>query len=156
MTSIDWALLRVEAGRARGRAYAPYSGFAVGAAGIAEDGRLLTGCNVENASIGVTLCAECGVVSDLVVGGGGALVAVSCMGGPAGEAGAAVLPCGRCRQLLAEHGGPDLLVDGPEGPVPLESLLPDAFIARDMAADTAGDAAGPIAGEGGAGRGTPT
>ena len=156
MTSIDWALLRVEAGRARGRAYAPYSGFAVGAAGIAEDGRLLTGCNVENASIGVTLCAECGVVSDLVVGGGGALVAVSCMGGPVGGAGAAVLPCGRCRQLLAEHGAPDLLVDGAEGPVPLASLLPHAFTARDMGADTAGDATGHTAGGGRAGEGTPT
>lgn len=135
MTTIDWTLMRAEAARVRARAYAPYSGFAVGAAGIAADGRLLTGCNVENASIGVTLCAECGVVSDLFAGGGGRLSAVSCMGGPAGQEGAAVLPCGRCRQLLAEHGGPGLLVDSPQGPVPLEALLPDAFTARDMAAD---------------------
>jgi cytidine deaminase len=137
MTGIDWSLLREEAGRVRGSAYAPYSGFTVGAAGVAADGRLLTGCNVENASIGVTLCAECGLVSDLVAGGGGRLSAVSCLGGPAGGAGAAVLPCGRCRQLLAEHGGPDLLVDGPRGPVPLADLLPDAFTARDMVGEDA-------------------
>ena len=139
MSSTDWSLLRAEAGRVRAQAYAPYSGFAVGAAAVAADGRLLTGCNVENASIGVTLCAECGVVSDLVAGGGGALSAVSCVGGPAGDLGVAVLPCGRCRQLLAEHGGPDLLVDGPRGPVPLSTLLPDAFTADDMARDIASD-----------------
>ncbi len=138
MSTPDWSLLRAEARRVRSQAYAPYSGFAVGAAAVTADGRLLTGCKVENASIGVTLCAECGVVSDLVAGGGGSLSAVSCVGGPAGDAGAAVLPCGRCRQLLAEHGGPDLLVDGPRGPVPLRTLLPDAFTAGDMAGEAAG------------------
>jgi cytidine deaminase len=105
------------------RAYAPYSHFPVGAAALVDDGRLVVGCNVENASYGLTLCAECGLVSTLHASGGGRLVAFACVDGT----GAPLLPCGRCRQLLWEHGGPDLLVDTPAGPVALALLLPAAF-----------------------------
>ena len=129
---VDWVSLRDAAAAMRSRAYAPYSRYLVGAAAMADDGRLLTGCNVENASIGVTLCAECGVVSDLHATGGGQLVAVACVGGPEPDAGHPVLPCGRCRQLLSEHGGPSMLVDGPRGPTPLAQLLPDAFGPGDL------------------------
>lgn len=133
-----WDELREAASQVRRRAYAGYSGYAVGAAAWSADGRLLTGCNVENASFGVTLCAECGVVSDLVAGGGGRLTAIACVGGVADAAGAVVLPCGRCRQLLAEHGGPDLLVDSAQGPVRLDALLPDAFAASNLTGEEAG------------------
>jgi cytidine deaminase len=123
----EWDLLRAQAARARGLAYAPYSGYAVGAAALTDDGRVLAGCNVENASIGMTLCAECGVVSDLHATGGGRLVAIACVGAREGGDVQPVLPCGRCRQLLAENGGPDLWVDTSTGPVRLSVLLPDAF-----------------------------
>ena len=107
------------------RSYAPYSGVLVGAAGVTGDGRVVRGCNVENASYGVTLCAECGLVSDLVGGGGGSLVAVAVVAGD----GRPLAPCGRCRQVLYEHGGPGLLVDQGDAadPKPLSDLLPDAF-----------------------------
>lgn len=117
--AIDWEELQalaIEAGRL---AYAPYSHYPVGAAAVTDDGRILTACNVENASIGLTLCAECGLVSALHATGGGRLVAVACVD----DAGALLVPCGRCRQLLHEHGGPDLLVNGR----PLRELLPDPF-----------------------------
>lgn len=127
---MDWAALRAAAVRAAGTAYAPYSGFAVGVAGLSDDGRLLTGCNVENASYGLGLCAECGLVSALHAGGGGRLVAMSCVGGPDRVL---TLPCGRCRQLLHEAGGPGLLVDSDGGPRRLGDLLPDAFGPRDLA-----------------------
>lgn len=124
MTGVDWAALRAAAGAASAHAYAPYSRFPVGAAGLVDDGRIVVGCNVENASYGLALCAECGVVSALLVGGGGRLVALACVDG----AGAALVPCGRCRQLLLEHGGPDCLIDTPRrGPVPLRELLPEPF-----------------------------
>ena len=111
-------------------AYAPYSGLRVGAAGLAADGRIVTGCNVENASYGLTLCAECGLVSALHAAGAGALRAVAVVAGD----GAPLLPCGRCRQLLLEAGGGDLLVDTAEGPVELKLLLPAAFTGTDLAA----------------------
>ena len=130
--AVDWDLLRERARQVRAHAYAGYSGYLVGAAALADDGRVLVGCNVENASIGLTLCAECGVVCDLYATGGGRLLAVACVGGRAGSAALVVLPCGRCRQLLAEHGGPGLLVDSADGPVPLSLLLPDAFDAAEM------------------------
>src|SRR5881628_3471752 len=110
------------------RAYAPYSRFPVGAAALVDDGRTVIGCNVENASYGLTLCAECGLVSALHAGGGGRLVAFACVDG----AGGVLLPCGRCRQLLWEHGGPRLLVDTAAGPVPMTDLLPHAFDATDL------------------------
>lgn len=113
-----------------GLAHAPYSGFPVGAAGLVDDGRVVTGCNVENASLGLTLCAECGVVSALHATGGGRLLAVVCVG-PDGRD---LMPCGRCRQLLWEHGGPDCLVSTPRGATPLRDLLPDAFGPGDLGA----------------------
>ena len=129
---IDWPALRAAAVAAAERAYAPYSGLRVGAAGQAADGQILTGCNVENASYGLTLCAECGLVSALHASGAAApqasgdtrpLLAVAVVAGD----GEPLLPCGRCRQLLLEAGGGDLLVDTAEGPVELKVLLPAAF-----------------------------
>jgi len=125
---IDWTALRQAAVDAASRAYAPYSHFSVGAAAVVDDGRVVTGCNVENASYGLTLCAECGLVSQLTVTGGGQLVAFSCVNGD----GELVLPCGRCRQLLHEHGGPGLLLETPSGIRPLSELLPDAFGPEDL------------------------
>jgi cytidine deaminase len=130
--SIDWADLREEASAVAQRAYAPYSGLKVGAAALVDDGDIVTGCNVENASYGLTLCAECGLVSNLYDSGGGRLIAVSIVDGN----GAQLVPCGRCRQLLLESGGPDLLVDSDEGPRRLDSLLPDAFTPEDLATRT--------------------
>ncbi|MFF8784122.1 cytidine deaminase [Streptomyces sp. NPDC015125] len=120
---VDWTALRAQARDAMSRAYAPYSGYPVGAAALVDDGRTVTGCNVENASYGLALCAECGLVSALFAGGGGRLTAFTCVDG----AGELLVPCGRCRQLLWEHGGPDLLVDTAAGIRPLSELLPDAF-----------------------------
>jgi len=127
---IDWPGLRAAATAAAARAYAPYSGLRVGAAGLAADGHVVTGCNVENASYGLTLCAECGLVSALHASGAGSLLAVAVVAGD----GQPLLPCGRCRQLLLEAGGPDLLVDTAEGPVELKVLLPAAFTDTDLAA----------------------
>jgi len=126
--SIDWPALRAAAKLAAGNAYAPYSRLRVGAAGLASDGRIVLGCNVENASYGLTLCAECGLVSALHAGGGGTLVAVSVVAAD----GDPLVPCGRCRQLLLESGGPGLLVDAEGGPRELGSLLPSAFSAADV------------------------
>ncbi|NNG20177.1 cytidine deaminase [Naumannella sp. ID2617S] len=129
MTSdIDWAALRRRAVEAAERAYAPYSKFPVGAAALVDDGRLVVGCNVENASYGVGLCAECGLVSALHASGGGRLVAFACVD----ATGSALMPCGRCRQLLWEHGGAELLVDTPKGVLPMTEVLPQAFGAHDL------------------------
>lgn len=125
---IDWEALRDRARDAMSRAYAPYSGFPVGAAALADDGRTVTGCNVENAAYGVALCAECGLVSALFATGGGRLTAFTCCD----RDGDRLMPCGRCRQLLWEHGGPDLLVDTSRGIRPLAELLPDAFGPADL------------------------
>jgi cytidine deaminase len=125
---VDWAALRAAALEAVGRAYVPYSGFPVGAAALVDDGRVVVGCNVENASYGLTLCAECGLVSALHAGGGGRLVAFCCVD----RDGAPLMPCGRCRQLLWEHGGPDLLVDTWRGVLPMSQVLPDPFDATDL------------------------
>ena len=127
---VDWDALRAAALDATRSAYAPYSGLRVGAAALVDDGRVVTGCNVENASYGLGLCAECGLVSQLHSSGGGLLVAVACRSG----AGDLLMPCGRCRQLLWEHGGPELLVDTPHGVRPMTEVLPDAFGARDLPA----------------------
>src|ERR1700689_4813534 len=134
--SPDWPALRAAAVAVAERAYAPYSGLRVGAAGQAADGRIVVGCNVENASYGLTLCAECGLVSALHASGGGTLVAVSVVAGD----GAPLVPCGRCRQLLLEHGGPGLLLDADDGPQEIGMLLPAAFTGADLAArrDTSG------------------
>ena len=118
-----WEDLRKQARQAMRRAYAPYSGYPVGVAALVDDGRVITGCNVENASYGLGLCAECGLVSQLAATGGGKLVAFSCCDGE----GKKLVPCGRCRQLLYEFGGPDLLLDMPSGIQPLAVVLPEAF-----------------------------
>ncbi|ACZ30029.1 cytidine deaminase [Xylanimonas cellulosilytica DSM 15894] len=128
MTDVDWDGLRDAARAAMRRAYAPYSGFPVGAAALVDDGRVVVGCNVENAAYGVTLCAECGLVSSLVAGGGGRLVAFTCVDARA----VVIMPCGRCRQLLWEHGGPRLLVETPQGVVPMTEVLPQAFGPADL------------------------
>lgn len=125
----DWEALRTAARDAMERAYAPYSGYPVGAAALVDDGRVVVGCNVENAAYGVTLCAECTLIGALVVGGGGRLVAFACVDGH----GKVLMPCGRCRQLLMEHGGPNLLVDAARGTVTIAQLLPDAFSADNLA-----------------------
>jgi len=130
MTEVDWPALREEARAAMAKAYAPYSRYPVGAAALVDDGRIITGCNVENASYGLTLCAECGLVSALHLTGGGRLVAFACVDGE----GRILMPCGRCRQLLYEHGGPDLLVDTPEGVLPMTEVLPQAFGPEHLAA----------------------
>jgi cytidine deaminase len=126
--TVDWAALRAAATAVAGHAYAPYSGLAVGAAGVDAAGTLVTGCNVENASYGLTLCAECGLVGAQRAAGAGPLVAVSVVAGD----GAPLVPCGRCRQLLLEAGGPDLLLDADGGPGRLGDLLPGAFTAGDL------------------------
>lgn len=128
-TEIDWDVLRRNAIEASTHAYAPYSGFAVGAAALVDDHRIVAGCNVENVSYGLGLCAECAVVCALHSTGGGRLLALACVG----PDGAILMPCGRCRQVLLEHGGPDLLIDHPRGPRPLSELLPDAFGPDDLA-----------------------
>lgn len=127
---IDWATLHAAAVAAMGHAYAPYSHFPVGAAALVDDGRIVSGCNVENASYGLGLCAECGLVSALHASGGGRLVALACVGGD----GAPLMPCGRCRQLLWEQGGPDLLLQTEHGIVPMTEVLPDAFGPDDLRA----------------------
>jgi cytidine deaminase len=124
MTTIDWAMLRAEATAIAQRAYAPYSRLKVGVAGLVDDGRIVRGCNVENASYGLTLCAECGLVSELHATGGGRLVAMVCVDGDGNR----LTPCGRCRQLLYEAGGRALLVDEQ----PILELLPGAFGPDDL------------------------
>jgi cytidine deaminase len=122
-TDIDWDALRDAAVTAAGQAYSPYSGLRVGAAALCDDGRTVVGCNVENASYGLTLCAECTMAGQLRLTGGGRFVAVACRSGD----GDLLMPCGRCRQVLYELGGPDCLVDTPRGILPMTDVLPDAF-----------------------------
>ena len=125
---INWEELRAAASSAMSNAYAPYSNFPVGVAGLVDDGRIVTGCNVENASYGVALCAECGLISSLIGTGGGKLVAVACVD----RHGNSLMPCGRCRQLLWEHGGPNCLLDSVSGIKSMAEILPDAFGAHDL------------------------
>ena len=126
--TIDWAALRAAARDVAGAAYAPYSGLRVGAAGLTEDGRVVVGCNVENASYGLTLCAECGLVSALVAGGRSRLLAVAVRTAED----ALLTPCGRCRQVLLDHGGVRCLVDTAAGPRALGELLPEEFGSADL------------------------
>jgi cytidine deaminase len=130
---VDWPVLRAAARDVMKRAYAPYSRFPVGAAGLVDDGRVVVGCNVENASYGLGLCAECGLVGALHASGGGRLLAVAVVG-PDGEP---VMPCGRCRQLLWENGGRGLLLETASGVRPLTEVLPDAFGPEEL--ERAGD-----------------
>lgn len=132
MAGVDWAALRAGARAAAARAYVPYSKFPVGAAALVDDGRTISGCNVENASYGLTLCAECSLVSALYGPDKGAgrpkLVALAVVDGN----GDPLMPCGRCRQLLWEHGGPDLLLETARGVLPMTQVLPDAFGPDDL------------------------
>jgi cytidine deaminase len=128
VSEIDWDGLRAAAIEIMGKAYAPYSKFQVGVAGLVDDGRIVVGCNVENAAYGVALCAECGMVSQLHATGGGRLVAVACVDAN----GDPLMPCGRCRQLLWENGGPSCLVATPLGVLPMTDVLPQAFGASDI------------------------
>ena len=125
---VDWDDLTAAAVEAMGHAYAPYSSFPVGAAALTDDGRVVTGCNVENAGYGVTLCAECGLVSQLHITGGGRLTRFVCVDG----AGELLMPCGRCRQLLWENGGPELLLLTGSGVRTMAEVLPDAFGPEDL------------------------
>jgi len=128
VTDQPWAALRAAAVDAATAAYAPYSRLHVGAAALCDDGRTVTGCNVENASYGLGLCAETTMVGQLRLTGGGRLVAVACRSGT----GELLMPCGRCRQVLYEFGGPDCLLDTPRGVMPLSEVLPDAFGPDDL------------------------
>jgi cytidine deaminase len=128
VTDVDWTALRDAATDAMRHAYVPYSRFPVGAAALVEDGRIVSGCNVENASYGVTLCAECGLVSALAMSGGGRLVAFACVDGNGGV----LMPCGRCRQLLFEHSAPGMLLETVSGLRTIDEVLPDAFGPRQL------------------------
>ena len=128
MTEFDWERLRAAAVEAMGHAYAPYSNFAVGAAATVDDGRVVTGCNVENAAYGVALCAECGLVSQLHITGGGRLTHFVCVN----RDGEVIMPCGRCRQLIYENGGPELLLMTVSGVRRMDEVLPDAFGPDDL------------------------
>lgn len=128
MTEIDWVSLRAASIEAMRRAYAPYSEFPVGCAALVDDGRIITGCNVENASYGVGLCAECALVGQLHLSGGGRLVAFDCVDG----SGATLMPCGRCRQLLYEASAPGMLLNTVSGIRTIEEVLPDAFGPRQL------------------------
>ncbi|MCS4276214.1 cytidine deaminase [Mycetocola sp. BIGb0189] len=126
--AIDWDALHAHAVAAMERSYSPYSKFPVGAAAITDGGRIVSGCNIENASYGVTLCAECSLVSDLIMGGGGKLVAFACVDGN----GAVLMPCGRCRQLLFEHSAEGMLLNTLSGIRTIDEVLPDAFGPRTL------------------------
>jgi cytidine deaminase len=126
---IDWGVLRAAATAAMAKAYVPYSKFPVGAAALVSDGRVISGCNVENASYGLTLCAECALVSVLHLTGGGHLVAFTCVDGK----GRTLMPCGRCRQLLYEHSASGMLLETVSGVRTIDEVLPDAFGPRQLA-----------------------
>lgn len=128
MTDIDWAALREQATAALAHAYVPYSKYPVGAAALTDSGRIVSGCNVENASYGLTLCAECALVGDLHMGGGGKLVAFVCVNGNEET----IMPCGRCRQLLYEHSAEGMLLETVSGIRTIDEVLPDAFGPRDL------------------------
>jgi len=126
--SVDWSALKSAAIEAMKRAYAPYSDFPVGAAALVDDGRIVSGCNVENASYGVGLCAECSLVSNLTMTGGGKLVAFTCVDGNE----EVLMPCGRCRQLLYEHSAPGMVLETVSGMKTIDQVLPDAFGPRQL------------------------
>jgi len=129
MPEIDWDALRLAANEAMGKSYSPYSNFPVGAAALVDDGRIISGCNVENASYGVGLCAECALVSSLHMTGGGKLVAFTCVDGH----GNILMPCGRCRQLLYEFSADGMVLETVSGFKSIDEVLPDAFGPRQLA-----------------------
>lgn len=122
-----WSQLEAAAAAALSQAYAPYSKYRVGAAALTSDGRLISGCNIENAAYGVTLCAECAMVGQLFATGGGKLSYFLCLGQREGHEPELITPCGRCRQLLFEHRAADLELKTARGIMSMEQLLPDAF-----------------------------
>ena len=126
--NINWDELREVANESMKQAYAPYSNFPVGAAALTTDGRIVAGCNVENASYGLGLCAECSLVSKLMMTGGGKLVAFTCVDGH----GNILMPCGRCRQLLFEHSAPGMVLETVSGMKTIDEVLPDAFGPSDL------------------------
>jgi cytidine deaminase len=126
--NINWDALRLVANESMQKAYAPYSKFPVGAAALTEDGRVVSGCNVENASYGLGLCAECSLVSNLTMTGGGKLVAFTCVDGH----GNVLMPCGRCRQLLFEHSAEGMVLETVSGFKTIREVLPDAFGPSDL------------------------
>ncbi|MFM2238332.1 MAG: hypothetical protein RL389_679 [Actinomycetota bacterium] len=126
--NINWDELRDVANESMKQAYAPYSNFPVGAAALTTDGRIVAGCNVENASYGLGLCAECSLVSNLMMTGGGKLVAFTCVDGH----GNILMPCGRCRQLLFEHSAPGMILETVSGLKTIDEVIPDAFGPRDL------------------------
>jgi cytidine deaminase len=126
--AINWPVLRAAANEAMAHAYVPYSKFPVGVAALVDDGRIISGCNVENASYGLTLCAECALVSSLHMTGGGRLVAFTCVDG----AGGILMPCGRCRQLLYEHSASGMLLETVSGIRTIDEVIPDAFGPREL------------------------
>ena len=128
MSEINWPALRAAAVAAMKKSYSPYSNFAVGAAALTDDGRVVSGCNIENASYGITLCAECSLVSDLLMSGGGKLVAFTCV--DANEN--VLMPCGRCRQLLVEHAAPNIILETVSGFKTMAEVLPDAFTREEL------------------------
>ena len=128
MSEINWDALRAAAVEAMQKSYSPYSNFAVGAAALTDDGRVVSGCNIENASYGVTLCAECSLVSNLMMTGGGKLVAFTCVDAQSNV----LMPCGRCRQLLVEHAAPSLILETISGFKSMAEVLPDAFTREEL------------------------
>ncbi|MGO3148237.1 MAG: cytidine deaminase [Leucobacter sp.] len=126
--NINWGAIREAAIAALDHAYVPYSKYPVGAAALTDSGRIVSGCNIENASYGVTLCAECAMVGDLHMGGGGKLVAFVCVNRDSET----IMPCGRCRQLLFEHSAAGMLLDTVSGIRTIDEVLPDAFGPRDI------------------------
>jgi cytidine deaminase len=130
MSDINWDALRAAAVEAMKKSYSPYSNFAVGAAALTTDGRIVSGCNIENASYGVTLCAECSLVSDLLMTGGGKLIAFTCVDADSNV----LMPCGRCRQLLVEHAAPGMILETISGMKSMAEVLPDAFTREELEA----------------------
>jgi cytidine deaminase len=128
MSDIDWDALRAAARSAMAKAYVPYSKFPVGAAALTTSGEVISGCNVENASYGLTLCAECSLVSALTMAQAGKLVAFTCVDG----AGNILMPCGRCRQLLSEHAAAGMILETVSGFKTMQEVLPDAFGPSDL------------------------
>ena len=121
---MDWDALVDAAWNVREQAYAPYSNFKVGAALLATDGRIFTGCNVENLSYGLTICAERVAIGSALAAGVRNFLAVAVVA----DTSVPISPCGACRQVLSEFSVPDVMLAsrGERIRFPLEELLPRA------------------------------
>jgi cytidine deaminase len=128
MNEINWDALRQAANAAMAKAYVPYSKYPVGVAALTTSGLIISGCNVENVSYGLTLCAECSLVSALTMAEAGKLVAFTCVDGT----GKILMPCGRCRQLLFEHAAPGMVLETVSGMKTIDQVLPDAFFPDEL------------------------